>query len=106
MKCEGTIGYMSPEQARGLETDHRSDIYSLGVTLYQMVTGRLPYAGANALEVMVQHVEAPIPLAHEAVGAIPPVLSDLMRHMMAKNPDNRFQDYPPSCNSSTIPRLR
>lgn len=88
----GTIEYMPPEQAQGGEVDIRSDIYALGVTFYQAVTGRLPFAGGNAARILVkQMLETPRPPA-DCVPEISRSLSDLILKMMARDPSHRYED--------------
>jgi serine/threonine-protein kinase PpkA len=82
-----TPRYMSPEQCQGLEVDARSDLYSLGAVLYEMITGRKIYDGANAAEVINMHVNAPPPQLAELLACHQPLLDRLL----AKNPDERFQ---------------
>lgn len=87
----GSLYYMSPEQIKGSEPDPRSDLYSLGVTLYEMVTGRRPFQGDSEYSVMVAHLEQ-TPLAPvEIVPGVPPALSDIIVMSMAKDPAQRFQ---------------
>jgi DNA-binding response OmpR family regulator len=84
----GSPYYMSPEQAQGLPLDARSDLYSVGVILYEMLTGQKPYLGATAIEVMQQHVRGPRP-------ALPPecaVLEPLLDRLMARDREQRFAD--------------
>ncbi|MBN9120418.1 MAG: serine/threonine protein kinase [Planctomycetes bacterium] len=90
----GTAAYLAPEQAKDASVvDHRADIYSLGVTLYEAITGRLPFEGRNRVQVIFQHLNTPpVPPAERAEG-IPPLLSDLCLWMLAKNPDDRPQNY-------------
>jgi len=86
----GTPSYMSPEQASGQEVDHRSDIYSLGVVLYEMLTGRLPFEGAT-LEVTHQHIHQS-PLPPSAINPhIPKEVEAVIVKALAKNPMDRFQ---------------
>ncbi len=83
----GTPHYMSPEQAQGLELDHRADIYSLGVMFYEMLTGSVPYAGTSALSIGIKHLKEPVP-------QFPPplhVYQPLLDMFLAKNPEERFQ---------------
>ena len=87
----GTAAYMSPEQARGEETDHRTDIYSLGVVLYQLLTGKLPFDNPHYLAVLYAVVNVdPRPL-RELDPAIPAELENIVLKAMAKDPDRRFQ---------------
>ena len=88
----GTPYYISPEQAKGVrDVDGRSDIYSLGVTLYHLATGTLPFSGTNPVLIMTQHVsEVPQP-PNERDPSISKPLSSLIQKMMAKDPDDRPQ---------------
>lgn len=88
----GTPDYMSPEQARGLDIDTRSDIYSLGVLLFEMLAGRLPYVATGKQKVMTAHCWTPIPLTSDFSSyPIPTVLEDLVQCCLAKNAADRFQ---------------
>jgi serine/threonine-protein kinase len=88
----GTPHYISPEQARALkETDHRSDLYSLGATMFHMVTGRLPYEGDNGAEVMKRHVFEAVPDPRSVRPDMTPALADLLLKLMAKSPSQRPQ---------------
>jgi osmotically-inducible protein OsmY len=96
MKGLGTPGYVSPEQIQGRTTDCRSDVYSLGVMYYQMLTGRLPYdapeasdSTAKVMAICYQHVNAPVPSARSLSPAVPAALDQLVRRMMAKSPADR-----------------
>jgi len=82
----GSPYYMSPEQAQGLPLDARSDLYSTGVILYEMLTGNKPYLGATAVEVMQQHVNGPRPALPPACAELEPLLDRLM----ARDRDERF----------------
>ena len=87
----GTPLYMSPEQVQGKPVDHRSDIYSLGVTCYHLLAGEPPFRGATAFDVALKHVqEQPRPLA-EMRPDLPADLCGMVHKMMAKNPDDRYQ---------------
>ena len=87
----GTAGYISPEQARGEPVDHRSDIYSLGCVLYEMLTGRQPFEGGDPLAVAYKHVhEVPIPPT-SIEPSIPPGLDAVTLRAMEKEPAARFQ---------------
>jgi Tol biopolymer transport system component len=86
----GTAAYMSPEQARGLRLDHRSDIFSLGVVLYEMLTGFAPFRrGTQAATIEAILHDDPRELAGTA--SIPPALDRIVRHCLEKAPDERFQ---------------
>ncbi|MFM7202251.1 MAG: protein kinase domain-containing protein [Myxococcota bacterium] len=87
----GSPGYMSPEQVLGRPLDHRCDIYALGVMLFEMLTGDLPYPGDNGYTVMKAHVEAPIPDPRTFAPAVPEKLAQTVMWAMAKNPDERPQ---------------
>jgi serine/threonine-protein kinase len=87
----GTASYLSPEQAQGGPVDSRSDLYSLGVVLYEMLTGRPPFAGDSAVSVAMQHVQdSPTPPSQLATGT-PPALDAVIMRALAKNPANRYQ---------------
>jgi serine/threonine protein kinase len=87
----GTPLYMSPEQVQGKPVDHRSDLYSFGVTAYHALAGQPPFRGQNAFDVAVQHVQAnPEPLENLRPD-LPPDLCALVRKLMAKNADDRYQ---------------
>ncbi|MDQ3585594.1 MAG: protein kinase [Acidobacteriota bacterium] len=87
----GTIEYMAPEQVRGLETDARSDIYSLGMLLYEMLTGRAAFDIPNEFELMRAQIEQMPPLPSQLNPAIPYVVEGAIMRAIAKNPDERFQ---------------
>ncbi|MBL0172533.1 MAG: serine/threonine protein kinase [Gemmatimonadaceae bacterium] len=86
----GTPHYFSPEQARGLELDGRSDLYSLGVTLFRAATGRLPYEGDDWYAVARMHVEAPVPSARALVPELSEAIDALLGRLMQKAPADRF----------------
>jgi serine/threonine protein kinase len=90
----GTAAYMSPEQAQGsAEVDHRSDIYSLGATMYHAVTGEMPFKGKNRLEMILKHSQETPPPPHQVVPGVDSAYSELIYKMLAKKPDERFQTY-------------
>src|SRR5262245_41314444 len=86
----GTVGYGSPEQAAGERVDHRTDIFSLGVTLYEMVTGGQPFRGRNRIEILNAVINnEPEPVTEEIPGA-PPRLQSILDRALAKKPRDRF----------------
>ena len=88
----GTPAYMAPEQCRNAaEVDHRADIYSLGCTLYALVTGRPPYEGESAVELMSHHAYTPLIPPEQISSRVPKELSTIIQKMMAKEADERYQ---------------
>ena len=86
----GSVHYISPEQARGSHIDARSDLYSAGVVLYEMLTGRLPFEGDTPVSVAIQHINS-IPLSPREIDpSIPEALEAITMKAMAPNPDNRY----------------
>ena len=86
----GSVHYISPEQARGSHIDARSDLYSAGVVLYEMITGRLPFEGDTPVSVAIQHINS-IPLSPREIDpSIPEALEAITMRAMAPNPDNRY----------------
>jgi serine/threonine protein kinase len=89
----GTVFYLSPEQAIGSpRIDHRADFYSLGVTLFQALSGQLPYTGSTPLQVLQQHISAPIPKLRDLRSTVSPQLESLVAKLMNKKPAHRFSD--------------
>ncbi|MFZ1700618.1 MAG: protein kinase [Pyrinomonadaceae bacterium] len=86
----GTAGYMSPEQVRGHSVDHRSDIFSFGAILYEMLTGRRAFNGDSMVEIMHSILKDDVPETAETGITIPPALDKLMRRCLEKKPDHRF----------------
>ncbi|HAA89275.1 MAG: Serine/threonine-protein kinase Sp [Thermoanaerobacterales bacterium 50_218] len=86
----GSVYYFSPEQAQGREVDPRSDIYSLGVVLYEMATGEVPFKGDNPISVALKHLQEEPPPIRQKNPAIPPELEQVIFKAMAKDPENRF----------------
>nr|WP_263429766.1 serine/threonine-protein kinase [Nannocystis pusilla] len=86
----GTPSHMSPEQCRNLKLDRRSDIYSFGVLLFKLLTGRVPFTG-DAVQVATQHCLAPVPMPSSINPAVPPELDALVVRLMAKEPHDRPQ---------------
>src|SRR5262249_8945554 len=87
----GTPLYMSPEQVEGKPLDARTDIYSLGVTCYHMLSGEPPFRGSNAFEVALHHVRTEPPPLASVRPDLPPDLCAIVHKMMAKEPENRYQ---------------
>ena len=87
----GTSRYLSPEQARGEPTDERSDLYSAGVVLFEMLTGRLPFEGDNDLAIALQHANDPAPSPATFVPDLPPALVAIVGKALRKDPAERFQ---------------
>ncbi|MDM9581586.1 trifunctional serine/threonine-protein kinase/ATP-binding protein/sensor histidine kinase [Nostoc sp. GT001] len=91
---EGTLAYVSPEQTgrmnRGI--DYRTDFYSLGVTFYELLTGELPFASNNPMELVHSHIAKIAPLVHEINSEISSVLSKIVSKLMAKNAEERYQN--------------
>ena len=90
-KLVGTPAYMSPEQIRGKEIDGRSDIYSLGIVFFEMITGRKPYTANTPIELSMQHLHDPIPKGKQYVRDLPSEVEQVLVKAMAKNPEERFQ---------------
>ena len=93
----GTPAYMSPEQAQGLDIDCRTDLYALGVLLFELVTGQLPYPGESPMKIAMAHILQPIPDPEERAlfRPLPPGLVQLICRLLAKEPAHR----PPSANA-------
>ncbi len=87
----GTATYFSPEQAQGLPVDVRSDLYSLGVVLYEMVTGVVPFTGDNAVSVAYLHVREPVRAPSQRRPDLPPALEQIILTCLAKDPNERYQ---------------
>jgi serine/threonine-protein kinase len=87
----GTPEYMSPEQASGLRVDARTDVYALGVVLYEMLTGDRPYGGDNPIAILLKHVQAPVPSVAALRPDLPVAVDRVVQQALAKDPERRFQ---------------
>lgn len=86
----GSIHYFSPEQARGTGVGERSDIYSLGIVLYEMITGKVPFDGETAIEVAIKHMNEEMTPPSRLLPAIPQDVEDIIIKATKKNPDERY----------------
>jgi len=90
----GTPYYMAPEQSMdAAHVDHRADIYALGITMLHMVTGKRPYDGKSALEIVKKHLQDPLPTGEELGTPLPETIEQVVRKMCAKERDDRYADY-------------
>jgi serine/threonine-protein kinase len=87
----GTPDYMSPEQVQGERGDARSDLYSLGVMLYELLAGRVPFEGDNWMAVMAGHLQGDPKPIHKLRPEVPPALEAVVMHAMRRHPENRYQ---------------
>ncbi|MBM3180441.1 MAG: serine/threonine protein kinase [Chloroflexi bacterium] len=87
----GTPAYMSPEQGQGAKVDARTDIYSLGIMLYEMVTGDVPFHADTPMAIVIKHLSAPMPLPRQVKKDIPKEVEEIILKATAKSPDNRYQ---------------
>ncbi len=88
----GSVHYTSPEQARGGYSDEKSDIYSLGITMFEMLTGRVPYNGETTVAIAIKHIQEPMPSPRDFVPEIPYSLEDIVLKCCEKSPDRRYQN--------------
>ena len=87
----GSVHYTSPEQARGGYSDEKSDIYSLGVTMFEMLTGRVPFNGETTVAIAIKHIQEEMPSPREYVSEIPVSVEQIVFKCCQKSPDRRYQ---------------
>ncbi len=87
----GTVHYLSPEQARGGTANKKSDIYSLGIVMFELLTGRLPFSGESAVSIALKHLQTETPSLREIVPTLPQSLENVVLKATAKNPQHRYQ---------------
>ncbi len=90
-KVMGSVHYFSPEQARGAYVDERSDIYSLGIVLYEMLTGKVPFDGDNPISIALMHINEPMPSVSAEVPGLPPQLEKIIMKATDKYQNNRYR---------------
>ncbi len=88
----GSVHYLPPEQASGKGCTIKSDIYSMGIIFYELLSGSLPFRGDNAVEIALKHMRDPLPSLREENPAIPQSIENIIRKATAKNPKNRYED--------------
>ena len=87
----GSVYYISPEQAQGHELHESSDLYSVGIVLYQMLTGALPYTGESPVTVALKHIGDPVPVLDTNTSGVSPALAAIVNKLLQKRPENRFR---------------
>jgi hypothetical protein len=87
----GTPSYMSPEQGQGQRGDERSDIYSMGVILYEMATGRVPFDADTPFAIIMKHINDPLPMPRSVNPNVPEAVEKVILKALSKNPDDRYQ---------------
>ncbi len=88
----GSVHYLPPEQASGKGSTLKSDIYSMGILMYELLSGTLPYRGENAVEIALKHLKEPLPSIREELPDIPQSVENIILKAAAKNPKNRYND--------------
>jgi serine/threonine protein kinase len=87
----GTPAYMAPEQGAGEPGDERSDLYSLGIIMFQLLTSQLPFDGDTPMALILKHMNEPVPLVRATEPHLPPAVDKIMQKLLAKSPDDRYQ---------------
>jgi tetratricopeptide (TPR) repeat protein/tRNA A-37 threonylcarbamoyl transferase component Bud32 len=87
----GSAHYMSPEQVQGFPMDHRTDIYSLGIVLFEALAGRVPFDADTTASILAQHISAPVPAAQSINPSLPSEVQAVLERALAKAPENRYQ---------------
>lgn len=90
-KTIGTVYYISPEQAEGAAIDQRSDLYSLGAMLFEMITGKLPFNADSTVAIAMKHINEPPPSPRDHLPTIPVGMEQIVQYALAKSPEDRFQ---------------
>ena len=88
----GSVHYLPPEQANGKGSTLKSDIYSMGILMYELLTGKLPFRGDNAVEIALKHLKEPFPNIKDILPEVPQSIVNIIMKATAKNPDNRYKD--------------
>ena len=88
----GSVHYLPPEQANGKSATLQSDVYSMGILMYELLTGKLPYKGDNAVEIALKHLKEPFPSIRKEMPEIPQSVENIILRATAKNPKNRYSD--------------
>ena len=88
----GSVHYFPPEQASGKGSSLKSDVYSLGIMMYELLTGSLPFKGENAVEIALKHLKEPIPLIKDTMSNVPQSVENVIVKATAKNPKNRYNN--------------
>ncbi len=92
MALMGTVSYMSPELVTGDQADERSDVYALGILIFEMLTGTRPYTGESAVAIAVQHTNSRVPAPSSLIGGISPAVDDFVLHLTEPAPEDRPAD--------------
>lgn len=88
----GSVHYLPPEQASGKGSTIKSDIYSLGILMYELLTGKLPFKGESAVEIALKHMKDPLPSLHRELDNVPQSIENIIIRATAKNPKNRYNN--------------